>query len=301
MPASAHAELAALVERFCPREGLNSTPITGLHLFRHVAPTAPIHGVYSPTLCLIAQGAKSVTMGEQSYLHDPAHFFLVTVDVPFVAYVTEATPDAPYLGVSLSLDAAQIGALVAEANLPPAPANGVAVRGIGVGCVDAPLLDAATRLLRLLETPGDIPVLAPMVMREICYRILTGDQGAKLRRVALRHGETEGIVEALNWIKANYAAPLHIERIARDVHMSESGFHHHFKAVTAMTPLQYQKQLRLQEARRLMLGESTTVALASQNVGYESASQFSREYRRLFGDSPQRDIARLRQNNIESG
>lgn len=288
------AELACLIERFIEREGPHSTAIAPLHLFRYLAPQELLHNVFNPVVCLVAQGSKRMMLGGETYVYDPTHFLLITVDLPAASQVIEATARAPYLGLSLDIDAGQIGALVSEMNLPATPNRSSSGRGIAVGCLDAPLLDAFVRLLRLLEHPQHIGVLAPLVTREIFYLLLVGEQGEKLRRTAFGNGETQNIVRALHWLKHNFAQPLRIEDIAREVHLSPSAFHHGFKAVTAMTPLQYQKQLRLQEARRLMLGLDMDAATAGLRVGYESASQFNREYRRLFGDSPRRDIARLR-------
>lgn len=286
------AELACLIERFTKGDGPNSTAIAPLHLFRYHKPQELLHSVFKPVVCLVAQGSKRVTLGGEMYVYDPTHFLLVTVDLPVASQVIEATPRAPYLSLALDIDAGQIGALMAEM-LPPAPARAARGRGISIGCTDAPLLDAFTRLLRLLDCPQHIGVLAPLIVREIFYLLLMGEQGDHLRRVALGQSEP-GIVQALHWLKHHFAEPLRIENIARQAHMSPSAFHHSFKALTAMTPLQYQKQLRLQEARRLLLGDDIDAATAGLRVGYESASQFNREYHRLFGDSPRRDIARLR-------
>lgn len=299
-PLRPQLELASLVERFAGREGPNSTPIEPLHLFHYRAPQELLHSVFKPVVCLVAQGSKRVTLGNEMYVYDPTHFLLVTVDLPVVSQVIEATPRAPYLSLSLDIDAGQIGALMAQMNLPRVSGRGAPQRGISIGCTDALLLDAFTRLLRLLDQPQHIGVLAPLIMREIFYLLLVGEQGDHLRRVAFGQGEP-GIVQALHWLKHNFAAPLRIEDIARQAHMSPSSFHSGFKAVTAMTPLQYQKQLRLQEARRLMLGDSIDANTAGFRVGYESASQFNREYRRLFGDSPHRDIARLRESGQQLG
>ncbi len=233
-------------------------------------------------------------VGEDALRYDSSRFLLGTVELPVVSYIAEAMPNRPYLSLQLELDSAQIGALLAQTDLPIAPAPPAPVRGLSVGCVDAPLLEATIRLLRLLERPQHLAALAPLAVQEMLYLLLVGEQGAKLRRIATQSGETQGIVAAIRWLKDNYAQPCRIEEIARRAHLSRSGFHQQFKAVTAMSPLQYQKQLRLQEARRLMLSEEADATTASLRVGYESASQFSREYRRLFGQSPRRDIARLR-------
>ena len=292
-PAAPHSEMAALIERFTRSDGFHETAIQSLRLFRFTQPKISFYNSQCPALCLIAQGAKCVTLGDDNYFYDPAHFFLVSVVLPLIGQITHASNLEPYLGFHLVIDPKQIGALLTELD---APRKSAPTRGISVGCVDEPLLDAAMRLLRLLETPQHIGVLGPMIEREILYLMLMSDEGANLRRIAFASGDA-GVMRALSWLNQNFTAPLQIESLARHVHMSPSGFHHQFKAVTAMTPLQYQKQLRLQEARRLMLGEELTASTASARVGYESASQFSREYRKMFGESPQRDVSRLRQSN----
>lgn len=300
-PLSAQSELACLIERFTPREGLNSTPVGPLHLFRYVSARELVHMMFKPVVCLVAQGSKSVMMGGETYVYDPTHFLLITVDLPVASQVIEATTRAPYLALSLDIDPAEVGTLATEMNLPAAPNRSAPSRGIALGCPDAPLLDAFVRLVRLLEHPQHIGVLAPLVTREIFYLLLVGEQGDKLRRIAFGNGETQNIVKALHWLKDHFAEPLRIETIAREVHMSPSAFHHGFRAVTNMTPLQYQKQLRLQEARRLMMADDMDATTAGLRVGYGSASQFNREYRRLFGDSPRRDIAGLRASGQGAG
>lgn len=293
-PLAPQPELACLIERLTKEDGPQPTAISALNLFRFSRPSEFLHSVFKPVVCLVAQGSKRMMLGDEMYIYDPSRYLLVTVDLPVASQVIEATPAAPYLSLSLDIDTAQVGALIAEMKLPDTPNRATSGRGIAVGCLDALLQDAFLRLLRLLEQPQHIDVLAPLIMREIFYFLLVGDQGDKLRRIAFGSGETQNIVRALHWIKHNFAQPLRIEEIAREVHLSPSAFHHNFKALTAMTPLQYQKQLRLQEARRLMLGDALDAATAGLRVGYESASQFNREYHRLFGDPPRRDIARLR-------
>ena len=285
-------ELAAQIDRLTPHDGTQETAIAPLKLYRASAPLKPIHGVYKPSLCLIARGSKQVMLGESVYLYDPSHFLLVAVDLPVISQVAEATPEEPYLSLSLDIDPHQVSALVTELDLPKAPAS--PARGIAVGCLDALLSETVVRLLRLLDTPQHVPVLAPLIEREILYLLLASEQGAALRRLAFAGSEMEGVIKALHRLKDCFAEPLRVEDLARESHMSASVFHQHFKAVTALTPLQYQKRLRLQEARRLMLGEFVDAATAGFQVGYESPSQFSREYHRLFGDSPRRDVARLR-------
>ncbi|MBI4749060.1 MAG: AraC family transcriptional regulator [Acidobacteria bacterium] len=286
-------ELAALIERFTSQDGAHQTAITPLCLFRASSPSEPVHAVYEPALCLVAQGAKEVLLADELYRYDQANYLLVAVDLPIVGQVIEARPEVPYLGLRLNLDPREINALMIEAGIP-APASPGSGRGLTVSRIEPQLLDAVVRMVRLLETPQDIRLLMPLIMREILYRLLTGEQSTQLRQIALANSQTQRIAKVINWLKFNYDKPLRIENIAREVNMSPSALHHHFKAVTAMSPLQYQKQIRLQEARRLMLSEALDAATASFNVGYESPSQFSREYSRLFGAPPQRDIARLR-------
>ena len=285
------------MERHTGEDGAHATAIPGLFLYRAETPSEPVHALYAPAICFAAQGRKRVMLAGEAYCYDAAHFLLGAVDLPVVGQVVGATPDAPYLSVRLDIDAAEVGALVAEIDtlaLPPVPPSAAIGRGISVGSVDILLRDAVTRLLRLLDRPAHILLLAPLVTREILVLLLLGECGNDLRRIALGSGPMAGIVEALRRLNEDFAAPLRVEALAREAHMSVSVFHRHFKAVTALSPLQYQKRLRLQEARRLLLGHETDAATAALHVGYESASQFSREYRRLFGEPPRRDTARLR-------
>ncbi len=292
------AELTAPLDKLTDADGNHQTAIGPLPLHRLSAPSPPVHGVLKPTFCLVAQGSKLTVLGEETHTHDTLRFLLLSVDLPLTVQVTEASPDAPYLGLCLDIDPRQIGALLlemasAEDATPPA-APTTSARSLSLSRTDAPLLDASLRLLRLLETPADVPMLAPPAVREILYRLLTGEQGPRLRQIAVHNSLTQRVARATDWTKRHYAEPLSIETIAQEVCMSASGLHHHFKAVTALSPLQYQKHLRLQEARRLMLSEAIDAATAGYRVGYQSPSQFSREYRRLFGAPPRQDLARLR-------
>lgn len=291
--ARAERELARLIECYTGEDGTHTTAIPSLLLFRASNPTAPHHGVSRPSLCLIAQGCKQVMLGAETYRYDPAHYLLVSVDLPGVTKVLEASPQAPYLGLTLQLDTSVISELMMQAEHETARRAG-SERGLAVSRIDSDLQDAVLRLMRLLAAPERIPILAPLLMREILYYLLIGEQGAQLCQMALQNSATQRIASAIEWIKRNYTAILRIEELAREVHMSASSLHHHFKAVTALSPLQYQKQLRLQEARRLMLIEALDATEASYRVGYESPSQFNREYSRLFGEPPLRDITRLR-------
>lgn len=290
-------EMAALVERHTGEDGAHETAVPGLFLYRAATPSEPVHALYAPAVCFAAQGRKRVMLAGEAYCYDAAHFLLGAVDLPVVGQVVGATPEVPYLSVRLDIDTAQVGAVVAEMEaqeMPPVPPSATIGRGLSVGCVDAPLNDAVLHLLRLLDRPAHLPLLAPLVTRELLVLLLLSECGNDLRRIALGSGPMAGVVEALRHLNSDFAAPLRVETLAREAHMSVSVFHRHFKAVTALSPLQYQKRLRLQEARRLLLGEEADAATAALQVGYESASQFSREYRRLFGEPPRRDTTRLR-------
>ena len=226
---------------------------------------------------------------------------ITSMDLPTFVQIIKAGRDRPYLGLVLKLDHREISQLMVDGNLPPPPPQ-QSSRAMATGEATVPLLAAFQRLIDLLDEPKDIPILAPIIEREIFYRLLVGDQGERLRRMASVGSQSHQIARAVDWLKGNFAQPLRIDDLATKVNMSTSTFHHHFRALTAMSPLQYQKWLRLTEARRLMLAENQDAATAAFEVGYESPSQFSREYRRLFGDSPLRDIANLRQMvSVEPG
>jgi AraC-like DNA-binding protein len=251
-------------------------------------------GMYEPSICAIVQGAKRVVLGDDVYVYDAHHFLITSVDLPTVWQVIEASREKPCLGLVLKLDQREISQLMADSNLPP-PRTQESSRGMALGEVTLPLLAAFQRLIDLLDEPKDIPVLAPIIQREIYYRLLVGDQGARLRQIATARSPSHQIGQAIDWLKGNFTQPLRIDALAAHVHMSTSAFHHHFRRLTAMSPLQYQKWLRLNEARRLMLTENFNAATAAFQVGYESPSQFSREYRRFFDEAPSRDITHLRQ------
>ncbi|NMO22287.1 AraC family transcriptional regulator [Pyxidicoccus fallax] len=288
------AELAALVERLTPGDGIHPTAIEHVSLLRAARPAEPLRVLYKPALCVIAQGSKQVILGDEVYPYDASHHLIVSVDLPVIGQVTRATPRAPYLCFQLDLDPVEIADLVLKAGPPPPPSQRGLARGLFLGETSPVLLDAVLRLVRLLETPEDIPALAPLATREILYRLLKGEHGWRLAQIASANSQAQRIARAIGWLKTHFAEPLRIEDVAREVHMSTSSLHHHFKAVTAMSPLQYQKQLRLQEARRLLLSDDVDVATAGFRVGYESPSQFNREYRRLFGTPPGQDLRRLR-------
>ncbi|MCE3028751.1 AraC family transcriptional regulator [Salinicola sp. DM10] len=287
-------ELVELLDRLTRgRQGKLPTAIPGLCINRLDAPQPPRHVIHDPVFSVIAQGAKRLAVGEALFEYDPMHSLLAAVDMPVLAEVTQASRERPYLGLRLDLDLECIGELLRDPGLPAIAARETA-GGLSVSALETPLLEACVRLLRLLETPADIPVLAPMLRREIFYRLLRGEQGARLAQIASQESHAHRVAAAVRRLREGYAEPLTIAELAAGVHMSVSAFHYHFKALTAMSPLQYQKRLRLQEARRLLLGEDLEVTLAAQRVGYASLSQFSREYRRCFGLSAQQDRQRWR-------
>jgi len=286
-------ELAALIAQNSSADGVQPTAIERLFLIRSSQPTTPLHALHEPALCIVAQGKKQVMLADKLYLYGPDQCLVVSLTLPVVGQVIEATPTVPYLCLRLDLDPGELGTLMIEAKLDT-PSNQRPGPGLSLSPVRPQLLDPAIRLVRLLETPQDIAILAPLIVREILYRLLSSEHSTRLRQIALADNRLESINRAISWLKWNYSQPFRIDEIAREARMSPSALHHHFKSVTAMSPLQYQKQLRLQQARRLMLGQGMDAATASHCVGYESPSQFSREYRRLFGAPPLRDIARLK-------
>ncbi|MBN1815519.1 MAG: AraC family transcriptional regulator [Anaerolineae bacterium] len=292
----AQAQRAELVERIARAVRANGRvePLKGLRLHRASAPTELVHGVSDPAFCVIAQGSKEVFLGNDRYQYDPMHYLLATAELPIVSHVIEASPERPYLSLSVKLDPTLVSSVMVEAGhvWPRSYAN---VRAIDVSPLDAGLLDAVVRLVRLLDTPAETPFLMPLITREIVYRLLKGEQRGRLRHIVLQEGHTHRIVRAIQRLRKEYDQPLRIDHIAQELGMSISSFHHHFKAVTAMSPLQFQKQIRLHEARRLMLGEDLDAASAGYRVGYNDASHFNREYKRLFGLPPLRDVERLRE------
>jgi AraC-like DNA-binding protein len=251
--------------------------------------TRPTPGVYEPALCMVLQGAKQVMIGDRLLRYDPATYFIATIDLPARGWVVEASPTQPYVAVSMKLDRENLSSLVLD--VPDGPEGQTA--GFAVSAVTPDLIDAWSRLLSLLDTPEDVPVLAPMHEREVLYRLLRGPQGGVLRQIARADSRLSQVRQAIGWIRAHFDETLRVEQLAELAAMSPASFHRHFKAATAMSPLQYQKMLRLQEARRLLV-TSGDAARAAHTVGYESASQFSREYARMFGAPPGRDAERLR-------
>jgi AraC-like DNA-binding protein len=288
----ARRELAALIGRFAPVDGEHRTAIPSLSFYKCSKPVDLGCSITHAAFVLAAQGAKRVMVAGHAYEYDDQHCLIASVDLPMLSRVTKASPDAPYLCVKLALDPQRIVELAAEMRLPESGAMPEG-EGIAVAELTPPVLDATLRLARLLDTPADIPIVAPLVEKELLYRLMTSEHGTRLRHMAVAGSQTNRIARAIEWLRDHYAEPMRIETLAQVVNMSVSSLHHHFKNVTTLSPLQYQKQLRLHEARRLLLGHAGDVASVAARVGYESASQFSREYSRLFGAPPLRDVVQL--------
>jgi AraC-like DNA-binding protein len=289
-------ELVTLLTRHALTDGAQPTIVPSLFTYRAQIASEPVHTVYKPSLCFVAQGSKVVSLGDEVLRYDPEHFLLVAVNLPIASQILTASPEKPHLALHIELDLGLIAALIAELDLSPPEPKLPTEAGFSVSVLDPLLRDAVTRLVRLLDTPDHVPTLAPLTLREISYLLLSGPQGARLREMALTTGPTHRVATAIERLVEHYDQPLKVEQLAEEVYMSVSSFHSHFKAVTKLSPLQFQKQLRLQEARRLLLSQAFDVTGASFQVGYESPSQFSREYRRLFGVPPSQDAARFRRD-----
>lgn len=287
----AQDNLAARISHALPQDGLVEIQ-PGLHLARFSQPIGPVYASLLPSFCVIAQGTKDVLVGADSFRYDPEHYLITTMELPLSATVVDASPERPYLSLRLELDSAVVTSMMVESgDIQQGGESNVAAAGVSP--LNADLLDASLRLVRLAADPNEYRVIAPLVAREIVYRLLIGPQGNRLRHLARFGGQAHRMARAIQTIRENFDRPLRIEDIARLLHMSVSGFHAHFKTVTAMSPLQFQKQLRLQEARRLMVSEHLDAGQAGFRVGYEDASQFNREYKRQFGEPPSRDVGRL--------
>ena len=285
-------ELAERIARHVAEDGsVEAAP--GLFLYRFSSPTGPRYGVTEPSFCVIAQGSKEVLLGKERYRYDASHYLLVSAELPVAGHIVDASKEQPYLAVRLVLDPAVVTEVLIEAGLHTSGMDD-ALKVMAVSRLDASLLDAVVRVVRLLDSPGDYGVLAPLVAREIIYRLCLGEQGGRLRQIAVSGGRAHRIAKAIELLRTNHNKPLRLAGLARQLGMSVSGLHHHFKAATGMSPLQFQKQFRLQEARRLLLAGDVDAATAGYRVGYDDASHFSREYRRLFGEPPLRDAERLR-------
>ena len=290
---AARQALTGIIERYCSADGPTATAVPGLSLFRASSTSTPMCAVYRSVLAVAVQGSKRLALADESFEYDSRHYLITSVDLPVMGQITEASPERPYLCAVFDMDARKIAEL-ATAMRPASPSPGSGQLGLGVSALTLPVMDALLRIARLLDTPQDIPVLAPLHEQELLYRLLTGEQGPRLRSIAAADSQGHRTARAIEWIKGNFDQPLSIDALADTANMSKSSLHHHFKSLTAMSPLQYQKQIRLQEARKLMLLESIDAATVARRVGYESPSQFSREYSRLFGEPPMRDLARLR-------
>ena len=286
-------ELVERIGRALRQDG-SAQPLPGVYLYRHSVPLEQVYSLVEPSVCVVAQGSKEFLLGESRYRYDPFHYLLVTVDLPYVGQVLEASKERPFLSLRLDLAPTLVSEILVEAG-HVSPRTHADVRGITVSQVDGSLVDAMVRVARLLDDPDEAQVLLPLVTREIIYRLLKGEQGDRLRHLALLGGYTPSVARAVERLRQDFDQPLRIERLAHELGMSVSGLQHHFKAVTELSPLQFQKRLRLLEARRLMLGEDYDAASAAFRVGYHDASHFNREYKSLFGVPPMRDVQRLRE------
>lgn len=287
-----HQELAQQIARYAGHDGIIDTPIARLALVRSGQGGEPVHMVQRPALCIIAQGGKRVLLGDAVIDYGPASYLVASLDLPITGAVTQASADAPYLCFCLYLEPALLSEIALT--LPPPPAGTEERGGMTLHPMTPELIDAATRLTALLGDPANAPLLAPLIERELLVRLMTGPGGGVLRAIASGESRTSQLAQAIAWLKAHFREPFSGPHLAALAGMSPSSFHDHFRRATAMTPLQYQKQLRLQEARALMLADRLDAAEAGFRVGYDSPSQFSREYRRLFGAPPVRDMGRLR-------
>ena len=289
-------ELVEAVKRYTEQQAGSSpfaTSIEGLTNLRSDHPKPPRHLIFKPSLCVVVQGAKWAVFGDKRLEYRAGQALVVSMEIPAFGTVYEASPAEPYLGVILELDLGWMRETLEQLAAPPAPES-TAGRGVFVSDFSGPLEECVLRMVRLLATPRAVPMLAPAIMREICYWLLTGpDAGAVIGMTALK-SHTRSVVSAIHLLRDRFAEPVRMEELASAAGMSASAFHRRFRQITSMTPLQYQKQLRLQEARRLMVAEELNVETAAFQVGYESASQFSREYARMFGRPPRRDVVSLR-------
>lgn len=268
--------------------------VQALSLFREDAPTEPMGVVYEPSICLVVQGAKRVLLGNETYVYDDHHYLITSINLPTLVQVTEASREKPLLGLKLTFDIHEVSQLLVDGNFPHHRTRR-AGHGMAASEITLPLLTAMQRLIDLLDEQQDIPILAPIIRKEVVYLLLVGEQGARLRQIAAAGSQSQQVARAIEWLKNNFTRQLRIDELASQARMGTASFYTHFRSMTALSPLQYQKHLRLHEARRLMLAESLDAATAAFQVGYESPSQFSREYNRLFGSPPLRDIVKLRQ------
>lgn len=286
-------ELAKLIYGLTRADGIYRTEIPGFYLSRFSVTNPPRHVIDRAVFCVVAQGKNRILLQREVYTYEPGKYFVLSLDLPVVAQIVGATREEPYLGLTMELDFAEISSLVLDGG-PPAGAARRPGKGLFVSPLDEELLDALSRLTRLLKTPAHIPALAPLVRREIFYRLLGGDQSGLLRMMTVKNSQVHRIAAAVGWLKRHFAEPIRIEDIARRANMSPSSLHYWFKAVTTMSPVQFQKRLRLQEARRILYVQDLDAATVSFRVGYASASQFNRDYKSLFGSPPRKDVEHLR-------
>jgi AraC-like DNA-binding protein len=291
--AALRSNLAQVASRWIVQgETERASGIPGLTLYRRDTPTVPIRCVVQPSVAVVLQGAKRMLLGEEVFAYDVSRFLITSLELPAAMQVIEAGLERPYLGLALQLDWRLMAELMAQGNLPSGEPS--RERGMLLGEMTFPMLDAFRRLIELLDEPDNIPILGPLILREIHYRLLIGDQGRRLRQIASAGSQSYKIARAIDWLNSNYSQPLSISDLAERVQMSTSNFHHHFRLLTNMSPLQFQKCLRLNEARRFMLADNIDASAAAFKVGYESPTQFNREYSRLFGAPPRRHIEQLR-------
>lgn len=283
------SELSGRLNQLLQTDGLHITEIPSLHMMRATATSEPIHSMYAPSLCFIVQGAKSAALGQEIYHYNPTTYLVTSVHLPIKSEITQASPEVPFIGLHLEFTPDQILDILQHTDLAW-PEESEPGSGIFVGKTNSQLLDALLRLVKLFDQPAEIPILAPLITREILFRVLQGEQGHLVKQFAVIGSQAHAIAKAIQLIHRDYSKPLRVEELAKEVNMAASSFHKHFKQVTALSPLQYQKRIRLQEARHLMISEKMGAADAAFQVGYESPSQFSREYARLYGLPPKSDL-----------
>jgi len=288
------SELIRLVERWTKEANIPyQTAIEGLRLSRFPEQTQPTFYIQETAVCFVLQGRKTVMLGKEAYVYDAASCLVASVELPVVGFVSNITQDKPYLGIVLNVNPKDLAALIIETGKQPSRRDEKALQALSVTKITSALADPLLRLVKLLDTPAEIPVMAPMIKREINFRLLQTEQYDLLSQVAVGDGKLRRVSHAISWIKGNLAAPLKIEELAKQVHMSPSSLHHQFKEVTSLSPIQFQKRLRLQKARKMIMTDKTSAEKIAYAVGYESPSQFNREYARLFGQPPKRDANQL--------
>lgn len=287
-------ELTELIERHSLQNSAKETAIPSLFFYQHSSITEPAYRVYKPSFCVVVQGLKEILLAQERFEYGPSNYLIASMNLPVIGQIIKASTDSPYLSLKLEFTQNQILEVLNDCDIKVTSKDN-AKRALFVGRMESSIQDAVLRLARLLDTPGEIPFLAPLYTREILYRLLQGPYGVELAQIAVEGSSTYRIREAIDHIVRNWDQSFRIEDLADTASMSVSSFHRHFKEVTAMSPIQFQKQLRLQEARRILLAESADAADVAFRVGHESSSQFSREYSRMFGAPPRADIKRLKE------